>query len=166
MNYFIVERIIRSYLSNLVICLPCGLSGSFIIGTLLFVDVCCSFCRNNDVVAICLSASMPSFTSCVWSRGFWFCVSFKNLNDRNFIKKNRIFLTCGPRAIDTRLLSPRSKEVVWSASTFAFFFFSFRRLDDIHCDGHIQNNIRRIQQIKPIPEMWYGQDISINNTLI
>lgn len=148
------------------VCLPCGLSGSFIIGTLLFVDVCCSFCRNSDVVAICLSASMPSFTSCVCSLGFWFCVPFENRNNRCLKKKKNYIFTCGPRAIDTRLLSPRSKEVVWSASTFAFFFFSFRRLDDIHCDGHIQNNIRRIQQIKPIPEMWYGQNISINIRLI
>lgn len=74
------------------VCLPCGLSGSFIIGTLLFVDVCCSFCRNSDVVAICLSASMPSFTSCVCSLGFWFCVPFENRNNRCLKKKKIIFL--------------------------------------------------------------------------
>lgn len=62
------------------------------------------------------------------------------------------WLTCfGPRAIDTRLLSARNKEVVWSASTRAFFFFNLRRLDDMQCDGQIQNNIRRAQQISPIP---------------
>lgn len=58
----------------------------------------------------------------------------------------------GPRAIDTRLLSPRNREVRWSASILAFFLFRALRLDDTQCDGHIQNRIRNIQQNKPRPE--------------
>jgi hypothetical protein len=67
-------------------------------------------------------------------------------------EKRKPPFTCddGPRAICTRLLfSPRNKEVLGSASFFAFFF-SRLRLFDIQCDGHIQNNILRIQQTKPI----------------
>lgn len=72
---------------------------------------------------------------------FWFIL---------FFCKALLSVTCrtGPLAMETRLLSPLSKEVVWSASIFAVFLLRFRRLDK-QCEGHIQKNIRRIQQIKP-----------------
>lgn len=43
---------------------PVSLSGSLMIGTLLN-DLCCSLCINNDVVAICRRASIPSVTVCL-----------------------------------------------------------------------------------------------------
>lgn len=143
--------------------LPASLSGSLIVGIIgsLSFDVLCSFCKNNDVVAICRSASIPSFILLLLP--FDFCVDgafFGYKFDLRIVSqyettsglhyRNRSVCTCVPRAICTRLLSPWSKEVVWSASTFAFFFFNFLRLDVIQCDGHIQKNIRSIQKNKPI----------------
>lgn len=140
------------------------------IGTMrLFSVLFCSFSRNIDVVAICRSASIPSIIlllecgllNLLGSCGYFGCVharvcvcvwqeSQSHLIQRSHQKDAWESLTCAPRAIDTRLLSLRSREVVWSASTLAFFFFSFFRLDDMQFDGQTQKNIRSMQQTKPM----------------
>lgn len=53
-----------------IICVPEFLSGSLIIGTIGSFKLLCSFCKNRDVVAICRSASIPSFIVLAFGLGF------------------------------------------------------------------------------------------------
>lgn len=72
-------------------------SGSLMIGTTRFIEGFCSFCMNNDVVAIWRSASIPSLSILLL---LLLCVM------------GYFGVLLGPLAIDTRLDSPRNNEVV------------------------------------------------------
>lgn len=85
---------------------------------------------------------------------FFMPLNCKDCNASKYFKKylvQDIYHTCVLRAIETRLLSALSSEVVWSTSIFEFFCFNFLRFDEIQLDGQIQKNIRRIQHSNPIP---------------